>query len=184
MRGGTYTLNDFVADLDRITANEDDPHAITQQVAPLLARLVKHPGSIPAEYLRSPKDRRGRYMLHRASRFNVTSVVWRPGDIAEPHNHETWGAIGVVENEIEETRYRLTGHEGRVALEVTGVNRHGPGAVSCLAPGNEIHRMRNVSARDTAEIHVYGKDLVGLRRRQWFPDGTEKALISPKYLNC
>jgi predicted metal-dependent enzyme (double-stranded beta helix superfamily) len=34
------------------------------------------------------------------------------------------------------------------------------------------------------EIHVYGKDLVNLRRKTWDADGTETPLISSKYLNC
>ncbi|HXH84021.1 MAG TPA: hypothetical protein VNN07_14005, partial [Candidatus Tectomicrobia bacterium] len=69
-------------------------------------------------------------------------------------------------------------------LEVTRVMRHGPGAVSCLVPGDEVHRMHNVSGRDTVEIHVYGKDLAGLPRKTWNEDGVEKPLVSPKYLNC
>jgi len=34
------------------------------------------------------------------------------------------------------------------------------------------------------EIHVYGRDLAGLRRRTWTPDGREEPLVSPTYLNC
>jgi hypothetical protein len=37
----TYPLEQFVADLDRITARESAPEAITRQVAPLLGRLVR-----------------------------------------------------------------------------------------------------------------------------------------------
>lgn len=113
MQAEPYTLKDFVADLDRITREERAGHAITERVAPLLGRLVQDPSSLPAEYLRRPADGgRGRYMLHRAPNFTVTSVVWRPGDRAGCHNHETWGVIGVIDNEIEETRYRVTDTPG------------------------------------------------------------------------
>ena len=181
----TYTLSDFIGDLDRITREETSAHRVTERTAPLLARLVRNPGSIPAEYLKSPEGRRGRYILHRAPRFNITSVVWRPGDRATAHNHETWGVIGVIENEIEETRYRVSpAGNGRASLEITSVTRHRSGAVSCLVPGDEIHAMHNPTARDTVEIHVYGRDLAGLARRRWDEDGTEKPLVSDKYLNC
>ena len=181
----TYTLTEFIADLDRITREEASPKRITERTAPLLARLVRSPGSIPAEYLMSPPGQRGRYILHRAPTFNVTSVVWRPGDRATAHNHETWGVIGVIENEIEETRYRVTeAGAGRAKLETVSVTRHQPGAVSCLVPGDEVHGMYNPTSRDTIEVHVYGKDLVGLRRRRWDDDGAEKPLLSDKYLNC
>ena len=94
MASEAYTLQAFIADLDRITQHERSAEKITEQVAPLLSRLVKDPSSVPPEYLKSPRDTRGRYMLHRSPRFNVTSVIWRPGDTAGAHNHETWGVIG------------------------------------------------------------------------------------------
>jgi predicted metal-dependent enzyme (double-stranded beta helix superfamily) len=181
----TYTLQAFIADLDRITREETSGDRITERVAPLLGRLVRDPSSIPPKYLTSTPQSRGRYMLHRAPRFNVTSVVWRPGDTAGAHNHETWGVIGVIDNEIEETRYRVSETPGgKATLEVTGVKRHRPGDVSRLVPGDEVHRMHNPTPRDTVEIHVYGKDLVNLRRKTWSDDGTETPLISGKYLNC
>jgi 3-mercaptopropionate dioxygenase len=181
----TYTLSDFIGDLDRITREETSAHRVTERTAPLLARLVRNPDSIPAGYLKSPEGQRGRYILHRAPRFNITSVVWRPGDRATAHNHETWGVIGVIENEIEETRYRVTeAGPGRAELETLSVTRHKAGGVSRLVPGDEVHGMYNPTARDTIEIHVYGKDLAGLKRRRWEADGTEKPLVSEKYLNC
>jgi predicted metal-dependent enzyme (double-stranded beta helix superfamily) len=116
----------------------------------------------------------------------VTAVVWRPGDRAGAHNHDTWGVIGVVDNEIEETRYRVTETPGRPAtLAVQSVTRHGPGAVSRLVPPtDEVHAMYNPTGRDTVEIHVYGKDLYGLPRKTWAADGRVSPLVSPKYLNC
>jgi predicted metal-dependent enzyme (double-stranded beta helix superfamily) len=73
---------------------------------------------------------------------------------------------------------------GTARLEVTRVMRHAKGDVSRLVPGDEVHRMHNPTARDTVEIHVYGKDLVDLRRKTWAEDGSVKPLISSKYLNC
>jgi predicted metal-dependent enzyme (double-stranded beta helix superfamily) len=181
----SYSLQDFIGDLDRITREETDAHAITERAAPLLGRLVMSREGIPPEYLRSPEGQRGRYILHRSPRFNVTSVVWRPGDRAGAHNHETWGVIGVIDNEIEETRYRVTETgAGRAHLDTLRVMRHGAGAVSRLVPGDEVHAMYNPTNRDTVEIHVYGRDLFVLTRRAWAEDGSEKPLVSPKYLNC
>ena len=187
MATATYTLGDFIADLDRITRDETSPHVITERVAPLLAKLVKNPGVVPGEFRRRPQGQpRGRYMLHRAPRFNVTAVVWGRRETARAHNHETWGVIGVIDNEIEETRYRVEegAQAGRATLAVKTVMHHTPGAISCLVPGDEVHAMHNPTDRDTVEIHVYGKDLSGLKRKTWDADGTEKPLITPKYMNC
>ncbi|HEU5324140.1 MAG TPA: cysteine dioxygenase family protein, partial [Methylomirabilota bacterium] len=185
MTAETYSLESFIADVDRAAREGDSPGAIADRVAALLGRLVRNPAAVPAEYRRSPAGQRGRYMLHRAPHFNVTAVNWRPGDRAGAHDHQTWGVIGVIENEIEETRYRVTETDpGRARLEVTEVLRHRAGAVSRLVPGAEVHAMHNPTDRDTVEIHVYGQDLVGLRRRTWSADGTERPLVSAKYLNC
>src|SRR3970282_1683213 len=130
-----YTLKQFVDDLDAITAKEGDPAVITAKAAPLLARLCLNPDAIPAECRRAPAGQRGRYMLHRAPRFNVTSVIWRPGDEAGSHDHETWGLVGVVDNEIQETRYTSSGRRdlgGKITLGVKEVLRHTRGAVPAL----------------------------------------------------
>ncbi len=186
MASESYTLQQFIADVDRIARAETSGAVITERVAPLLGRLVKNPDAIPAQYRTKPAGVRGRYMLHRAPHFNVTSVIWGPGDTAGAHNHDTWGVIGVLDNEIEETRYTVTGDGAdKARVEVRGVSRHRAGAVSRLTPGDdEIHAMHNPTQRDTVEIHVYGKDLVDLKRRTWSADGIEKPLVSSKYLNC
>ena len=183
-----YALKHFVDDLEAITATKSDPAVITAQAAPLLGRLCRNPAAIPAGYRTAPAGQRGRYMLHRAPRFNVTSVIWRPGDEAASHDHETWGLVGVVENEIQETRYTSSGRRdlgGRITLDVKEVLRHKSGAVSTLVPPHdEIHAMYNPTTRDTLEIHVYGKDLAGLQRHAFDKDGTVKSLVSSRYMNC
>ena len=149
---------------------------------------MRQPDCLEARHRKRGTNAYGRYMLHRAPLFNLSSVVWGPGDNAKAHNHDTWGMVGVVENEIQETRFRRkdAGTQADYAdLEVTAVLKNQSGMVSCLiAPNDDIHEMNNITDRDTVEIHVYGKDLAGLHRRTWDADGTERPLVSPKYLNC
>src|SRR5438046_3220277 len=142
MATATYTLGNFIADLDRITRDETSPHVITERVTPLLAKLVMNPGVVPVEFRRRPQGQpRGRYMLHRAPRFNVTAVVWGPRETARAHNHETWGVIGVIDNEIEETRYRVEegATAGRATLAVKRGRHHTADASSRLAAGGDGH---------------------------------------------
>jgi len=54
MATATYTLGNFIADLDRITRDETSPHVITERVAPLLAKLVKNPGVVPGRIPPAP----------------------------------------------------------------------------------------------------------------------------------
>jgi len=179
-----YTLRNFLADVDRVTVEEQVPEVITERVSVLMAPLLRNSDCIPAEFRRRPAEGHGRYMLHRSERFNVTAIVWGPGDGFEAHSHETWGVVGVLENAIEETRFRLFREGAGWRLEVKDVLLHRAGAVSRLVPPDDIHAMKNSTAQNTVEIHVYGLDLVGLERRKFGSDGAARTYRSPKYLNC
>ncbi len=184
-----YTLQDFIRNLDRITRAESAPEKIVAEAKPLLAKLVRQPDCIPLEYTKRGAAAYGRYMLHRAPRFNISSVVWGPGDNAKAHNHDTWGMVGVIANEIQETRFRRKDDGSRsdyADLEVTAVLRNQAGMVSCLVPPHDdIHEMNNVTQRDTVEIHVYGKDLADMPRLRFdVANKTVKTFASPKYDNC
>ena len=72
-------------------------------------------------------------------------------------------------------------NEGAI-VSVEWIRRSPDGTL--VPPHDEIHAMYNPTKRHTVEIHVYGKDLVDLRRKMWADDGTEKPLVSTKYLNC
>lgn len=186
---GTYTLKEFIRDMDRITREEREPAPLTDRVAPLLQRLLENPGEIPPEFRKRGPDRQGRYIVHRAPSFNITAVVWGPGDGTPPHNHETWGLIGVLENEIQETRFRRLDDRsvpGRGVLELKEVLRNRAGAVSVLIPpDDEIHQMKNVTDRNTVEIHVYGRDLADLPRLRFdTATGTTSTFSTPNYDNC
>jgi predicted metal-dependent enzyme (double-stranded beta helix superfamily) len=185
----TYTLQDFIEDLDRITRAEASQEKIVSAAKPLLAKLVQNPDCIEPKYRKRGATAYGRYMLHRAPLFNISSVVWGPGDNAKAHNHDTWGMVGVVENEIQETRFRRKDNGSNsesVDLEVSAVLKNQPGTVSCLiAPNDDIHEMNNVTDRDTVEIHVYGKDLTDMPRLRFdVATKTVKTFASPKYDNC
>jgi predicted metal-dependent enzyme (double-stranded beta helix superfamily) len=186
---GKYSLQDFIADLERITTEVKAPEQIVSRAGPLVARFVSDPDCLESRFKERGATTYGRYMLHRAPRFNITSVVWGPGDKAKAHNHDTWGLVGVVENELQETRFRRrddASKEGYADLEITGVNRNSAGMVSALLPPeDDIHEMLNVTQHNTVEVHVYGKDLANMPRLQF--DVAQKAVklfASSKYDNC
>ena len=162
-----YSLENFIEDLERITRTEASQEKIIAAAKPLLERLVRQPHCLDAKYKKRGMTAYGRYMLHRAPRFNISSVVWGPGDSAKAHNHDTWGMVGVIDNEIQETRNQA-------------------GMVSCLiSPSDDIHEMNNITSRDTVEIHVYGKDLTDMPRLRFdVANKTVKTFASPKYDNC
>ena len=184
-----YSLQTFIADLERITREEASQEKIVAAAKPLLAKLVRQPDCIDPKFRKRGATAYGRYMLHRSPLFNVSSVVWGPGDNAKAHNHDTWGMVGVIENEIEETRFRRRddgSNPDYAELEKVAVLKNSAGMVSCLiSPDDDIHEMHNVTDRDTVEIHVYGKDLTDMPRLRFdLATKTVKTFASPKYDNC
>lgn len=187
--GTNYSLENFIADLDRITQSETSQERIVAAAKPLLEKLVRQPDCIGPQFRKRGATAYGRYMLHRAPRFNVSSVVWGPGDNAKAHNHDTWGMVGVIANEIQETRFRRRDDGSKrdyAELETVAVLKNRAGMVSCLiSPEDDIHEMDNVTDRDTVEIHVYGKDLTDMPRLRFEPaTNAVKTFASPKYDNC
>ena len=189
----TYTLEQFIADMQDLVDGQPDQQKLFDRGSVYLERLVTTPDAIPEQFrVPSGKGRRpnhGSWAIHRGPGLFISSVVWGPGDRIGPHDHQTWGMIGVAGNAIEETRYRRVDdrdRDGFARLEQDRVTLVKPGDVSLLVPEiDEIHAMANDSDRTTFEIHVYGKDLVGLPRCQYNLDtGAIQNFKSSKFDNC
>jgi hypothetical protein len=123
-----YLLQNFIRDMDAISRTESSPAKIVAAAKPLLAKLVEYRDCIEPKFKQRGATEYGRYMLHRGTNFNVTAVVWGPGDAAKAHNHDTWGLVGVVENEIQETRFRRLddgSKTGYAKLEIKDVLKNG-----------------------------------------------------------
>jgi predicted metal-dependent enzyme (double-stranded beta helix superfamily) len=188
-----YALEEFIHDMTGLVASGPDQAALFDRGARLVERLVRDPASVPERYRRPAVNGRrpggGSYLLHRGPGLSVTAVVWGPGSHVGPHDHHTWGMIGVMGNAIQETRYRRVDDRTRAGLATLEKDRTvlvKPGEVSLLVPDvDEIHGLDNFSDRPTVEIHVYGTDLVGLERCRYdLEAGTVSPYVLGKYDNC
>ena len=189
-----YSLEEFIHDMTKLVEEKPDQAKLFDVGSAHLERLIRNPEAIPAEY-RVPASRGGRanhgsYLLHRGdSGLSVTAVVWGPGDHAAPHDHRTWGMIGVMDSAITETRFRRVddrSREGYALLEEDRTNLSRPGEISLLIPEvDEIHQMDNLTDRPTVEVHVYGKDLRGLDRDRYdLETGKITPFVTRRYDNC
>jgi len=186
-----YALEDFVGDMQELVATRPSQDQLFDRGSVYLERLIRNPDALPEEFQRpsgtGKRANHGSYALHRSEGLFVSAVVWGPGDRIGPHDHKTWGMIGVMGNAIEETRFRrVYEHDEYVKLEQDRSVLVKPGDVSLLIPEiDEIHAMNNPSDRPTFEIHVYGKDLVGLERYRYdLETGLVKRFASDKFDNC
>ena len=105
-----YSLDQFIADMQAIVAENPTQAALFDKGSSLLERLVQDSDAVPEQFRvptgKGSRPNHGSYALHRSPGLFVSSVVWGPGDYAGPHDHQTWGMIGVLSNEIHETRFR------------------------------------------------------------------------------
>lgn len=150
-----YPLEAFVADAKHLMASSNDVADILNRGSTLQERLIATPDWLP-EAVRRPRGsganpNHGSYLLYcetpGGEGLTVTAVLWGPGDHAGPHDHHTWGLIGLVQNTIQETRFRRLDDGQRpeyALLEQDRVDTFQPGQVSVLTPGSdEIHQMDN-----------------------------------------
>lgn len=195
MVGVKYTLDDFIHEMNDLLVNQPSQEKIFDKGSDALARLIANPDAIP-ERFRQPAGAGGRanhgsWLLHHDpdSGLLVTAVVWGPGDHASPHDHRTWGMIGVMDNALTETRFRRLDDRERddwAQLERDRSAVVKPGEISLLIPEvDEIHQMDNFTDRPTVEVHVYGQDLRGLERVRYnLETGVIRQMMTEKYDNC
>ena len=186
-----YSLDEFIHDMSALVDEQPDQERLFDIGSRHLERLVVNPEAVPEKW-RVPAAGRnhGTYLLHYGDNgLLITTVVWGPGDHIGPHDHCTWGMIGVMDNGITETRF--TRHddrskEGYAVLEKDREALVRPGEVSLLVPDvDEIHQMDNHSDAPTVEIHVYGDDLRGLRRSRYNLDRREvREFMTTRFDNC
>jgi predicted metal-dependent enzyme (double-stranded beta helix superfamily) len=190
-----YSLEEFVQEMEELLKSQPSQEKIFDKGSDSLSRLIVNPNAIP-ERLRQPvgtgrRANHGSWLLHHNpdSGLLVTSVVWGPGDHAAPHDHRTWGMIGVMDNLLTETRFRRVDDRTRedwAQLEQDRSATVMPGEVSLLIPEvDEIHQMDNHTDRPTVEVHVYGQDLRGLERVRYdLESGAIRQMMTEKYDNC
>ena len=189
-----YSLEEFTHDMDSLIDSNVDQDKLFDKGSGYLERFIGDPEAVPERY-RSPVGtgpgaNHGSYLLHHGENgLLITAVVWGSGDHLGPHDHRTWGMIGVLGNSITETRFRRLDDRQRedyALLEKDRVNHVKSGDVSLLIPDvDEIHQMDNFTDRSTVEIHVYGTDLRGLERSKFdLETGKVTHFATQRFNNC
>ena len=122
----------------------------------------------------------GRHLLYEdpCTGWVAVAMAWPAGADSQPHDHGTWGVVGVLEGELELTEYEpIT--DGEKLREKTRFTA-GPGDVaSVIPPAKDVHRMRNASDSTTITIHVYGQPIESCRA--FDAETGESRLLTPTY---
>ena len=110
-------------------------------------------------------ERHGRHLLHLdpGSGIAVIAMAWPGHADSLPHDHGTWGTVGVVDGTLRLTTYdRLDdGHDpAHARLAATCCTRVERGAIaSVLPPHDEVHRIENPTDQPALSLHTYGRTI-------------------------
>ena len=141
-------------------------HAITERIKDDLESFIPARGlTLPEHFRQARPDRYARRLLYRDDELGFTAVVmtWGPGQRTPLHDHAgIWCVEGVMEGEMEVTRYELLGEEGdglyRFA-ERDSVHARA-GSAGALIPPFEHHVLGNARPdRVALTLHVYGGEM-------------------------
>jgi predicted metal-dependent enzyme (double-stranded beta helix superfamily) len=139
----------------------------------IVARIKEHlEAFIPDDGLRLPErfrrtfpDRYCRRLLYRDPELGFTALVmtWGPGQRTPLHDHAgIWCVEGVVEGELEVTRYELLeeSEDGLCRFAGKGSVRARAGSAGALIPPFEHHVLANADPGHIAlTLHVYGGEM-------------------------
>ena len=141
-------------------------HAITARIKDDLESFIPSEGLTLPERFRRPKpESYARRLLYRDDDLGFTAVVmtWGPGQRTALHDHTgIWCVEGVVEGEMEVTRYELLAEEedGLYRFAERGSAHARAGSAGALIPPFEHHVLANASPdRVSLTLHVYGGDM-------------------------
>lgn len=103
-------------------------------------------------------------VIHRDDALTVMHIIWPPGIITEPHNHNCWAVIGIYQGREDNLLWERDGDGIKPigALSLSAGDTH-------LMGRDDIHTAFNPGQRLTGAIHIYEGDFLTTPKREWDP---------------
>ena len=166
MTTGTYTLQDFVKEAQRVADRGDSAEQQIAQIAGPLERIIQRQDCLLDLPDNDEVDPDKGFVIHRADNLTIMCTVWQPDSSAPVHNHNGWAMEGVISG-VEFNRNYQRVDDGTTPwyaeLEELEPTRVPTGTTTVISePPADIHAVE-IREGKTLAIHVYGLDLL----RQW-----------------
>ena len=158
-----FDADQFVADCRQALAEGSSLKAVREVVR----RAVSDPAAVLKE-LGEP-SRGAVQEIHRGEELTIINVIWAPGMVIMPHNHQMWAVIGVYTGREDNIFWRRVAGADGGRIEAAGATSLGARDVAPLGP-DIVHSVNNPLARLTGAIHVYGGDFFDTERSEWDHD--------------
>lgn len=143
-----------------------DVAAITARIKSDLESFIPAEGlTLPESFRQARSDRYTRRLLYRDPDLGFTALImtWGPGQRTALHDHAgIWCVEGVVEGNMEVTRYELTEElgDGLCRFVERGAVPATAGTAGALIPPFEHHVLANARPdRASLTLHVYGGEM-------------------------
>jgi len=138
------------------------------EVGCALSRSLESTDWIPAELMEPQLSSYRRSILYEdpTGFFAIAALTWAPGQATPIHDHQTWGAVGIVAGALRSETYvrQVDGELVKRGPDEVLV----PGAVVLVQPVHptlpDIHRLSSVTDEVSLSIHVYGCRLSEINR--------------------
>tara|TARA_B110000438_G_C15547852_1_gene535602 strand:- start:1 stop:561 length:561 start_codon:yes stop_codon:yes gene_type:complete len=160
----TYSVEDYVADIRAVVAEETTAAAISERIKPLSKRLAADRMWFEDTYRKiDGKQGFGLHLLHEEDNHDLAVFVisWAPGKGLAAHNHKTWAVVTGIEGQEHETNYRRLddcSRPGFADLEKSHEATLFPGDAVCCMP-EDIHSVWNNGTELAVSLHTYGRHL-------------------------
>ncbi|MEI7933049.1 MAG: hypothetical protein WCI21_08350 [Alphaproteobacteria bacterium] len=148
-----------------------DGDRAARNVREVLARALDDPGAM-IRALGEPAAG-GVETLYRSPELTVLNVIWSPGMVLMPHNHQMWAVIGVYAGREDNILWRRLPGDAKTRIEAAGAKSLGEGEAIAFG-ADVIHSVLNPLSRPTGALHVYGGDFFGVPRSEWDPESLDE----------
>lgn len=177
------SITALVAKARGVLAGTSDPATIVAALgAPMRETALSADWLTPELHEALPEQGFGSHLLHEdeGHGLSIFCVAWLPGRGAPAHDHGTWGVVCGVEGTETNIAWRRTDDgavPGRASLEAGAVTELSRGTLVTVLP-EDIHSVENRTDRLSLSLHLYGRHLNFVPRRQYDPvAGTEKPFV-------
>lgn len=159
-----YSIEEYIADIRAVVAEESDDIGITKRIKPLALKLASSRDWFKDEYRKcDEKQGFGVHLLHEEENHDlaVFAISWLPNRGTPPHNHLTWAVVAGIEGEEHEVEWerRDDGTKpGYADIVKAGETTMRPGDVSACLP-DDIHSVWNTGKKVSVSLHTYGRHL-------------------------
>ena len=159
-----YSFNHFIQELEYGIPRAENPMDYIHTTAQALQKLLGNDYLFEKDYLRALRDGYTDGQVYESPEhgFVVKVFGWAPGVQTPIHDHQTWGVMGIYQNQLKVTEFDLEKTDAPGVYDIQTKQEYVAerGAIAyLLSPEDEIHHVQNIGDDYALSIHIYGKEI-------------------------